>query len=79
MVPQGELLPTVNKVAEQLASSAPIALSMTIDAINKGLECALPEALDYEVKAFGICCASEDKNEGTSAFLEKRAAQFTGK
>ena len=79
VVPQGELLPTVNKVAEQLANSAPIALSMTIDAINKGLECALPEALDYEVKAFGICCASEDKNEGTSAFLEKRAAQFSGK
>ncbi|MFC3195821.1 enoyl-CoA hydratase/isomerase family protein [Marinicella sediminis] len=79
VVPQGELLPTVNKVAEQLANSAPIALSMTIDAINKGLECALPDALDYEVKAFGICCASEDKNEGTSAFLEKRAAQFTGK
>jgi len=79
VVPQGELLPTVNKIAEQLAHSAPIALSMTIDAINKGLECALPEALDYEVKAFGICCASEDKNEGTSAFLEKRAAQFTGK
>lgn len=79
VVPQGELLPTVNKVAEQLANSAPIALSMTIDAINKGLECALPDSLDYEVKAFGICCASEDKNEGTSAFLEKRAAQFTGK
>jgi enoyl-CoA hydratase len=79
VVPQGELLPTVNKVAQQLANSAPIALSMTIDAINKGLECALPEALDYEVKAFGICCASEDKNEGTAAFLEKRAAQFSGK
>ena len=79
VVPQGELLPTVTKVAEQLANSAPIALSMTIDAINKGLECALPDALDYEVKAFGICCASEDKNEGTAAFLEKRAAKFSGK
>lgn len=79
VVPQGELLPTVYKMAEQLANSAPIALSMTIDAINKGLECALPDALDYEVKAFGICCASADKNEGTTAFLEKRAAQFTGK
>ncbi|WP_223787774.1 enoyl-CoA hydratase/isomerase family protein [Marinicella meishanensis] len=79
VVPQGELLPTVTKVAEQLANSAPIALSMTIDAINKGLECALPDALDYEVKAFGICCASEDKNEGTAAFLEKRAAKFAGK
>lgn len=79
VVPQGELLPTVNKIAEQLVNSAPIAISMTIDAINKGLECALPDALDYEVKAFGICCASEDKNEGTSAFLEKRAAEFKGK
>jgi len=79
VVPQGELLPTVNKVAEQLANSAPIAVSMTIDAINKGLECSLSDALDYEVKAFGICCASEDKGEGTSAFLEKRKANFKGK
>ncbi|MCB1584295.1 MAG: enoyl-CoA hydratase-related protein [Marinicella sp.] len=79
VVPQGELMATVNKMAQQLAHSAPIALSMTIDAINKGLECSLADALDYEVKAFGICCASEDKNEGTSAFLEKRQAKFTGK
>ncbi len=79
VVPQDELTPTVQKVAQQLANSAPIAISMIIDAINKGLECALPEALDYEVKAFGICCASEDKNEGTSAFLEKRQAEFKGK
>jgi len=79
VVPQGELTPTVKKIAQQLANSAPIALTMTIDAINKGLECALPDALDYEVKAFGICCASEDKNEGTSAFLEKRKAVFKGK
>ena len=79
VVPQGELIPTVTKIANQLAASAPIALSMAIDAINRGLECSLPDALDYEVKAFGICCASEDKNEGTSAFLEKRQANFKGK
>ncbi len=79
VVPQGELQPTVLKVASQLASSAPIALHMAIDAINHGLECSLSDALDYEVKAFGICCASEDKNEGTAAFLEKRQAQFKGK
>ncbi len=79
VVPQDQLLATVNKIAQKLANSAPIALSMTIDAINKGLECSLPDALDYEVKAFGICCASDDKNEGTSAFLEKRKAVFKGK
>ncbi len=79
VVPQGELTATVSKIAQQLADSAPIALGMAIDAINRGLECGLNEALDYEVKAFGICCASEDKNEGTGAFLEKRTAQFKGK
>ncbi|WP_154223721.1 enoyl-CoA hydratase/isomerase family protein [Marinicella rhabdoformis] len=79
VVPQGELMATVNKMANQLAQSAPVAMSMAIDSINRGLECSLNEALDYEVKAFGICCASEDKNEGTSAFLEKRKANFTGK
>ncbi len=78
VVPQGELQATVDKMADQLAQSAPIALGMAIDAINRGLECGLNEALDYEVKAFGICCASEDKKEGTSAFLEKRPAQFSG-
>ena len=79
VVPQGELMATVNKMASQLSQSAPIAMSMTIDAINRGLECSLNEALDFEVKAFGICCASDDKREGTSAFLEKRKAEFTGK
>ncbi len=79
VVSQGELQATVLKVASQLAASAPIALHMAIDAINHGLECSLADALDYEVKAFGICCASEDKNEGTAAFLEKRKANFKGK
>ncbi|KAA3639732.1 MAG: enoyl-CoA hydratase [Proteobacteria bacterium] len=78
VVPQGELMKTVQKVAEQLAQSAPIALAMIIDSINRGLECGMSEALDYEVKAFGVCCSTEDKNEGTAAFLEKRPAKFIG-
>lgn len=78
VVPQGELMKTVHKVAEQLVNSAPIALRMIIDSINRGLECGMSEALDYEVKAFGVCCSSDDKNEGTAAFLEKRQAKFTG-
>jgi len=39
----------------------------------------LEEALDFEAAIFGICCATEDKNEGTSAFLNKRPAVFQGK
>jgi len=55
------------------------AMEMNIDSINHGAECALPEALAYEAKAFAVCCATEDKAEGTQAFLEKRPAQFSGK
>lgn len=79
VVPPAELLPTVNKIAAKLTASAPVALSMIIDTINHGQESSLNEALDLEVKAFGICCATEDKNEGTQAFLEKRKPAFKGK
>lgn len=79
VVPANELMATVNHLATKLVASAPIALSMVIDTINHGLESSLNEALDLEVKAFGICCATEDKNEGTTAFLEKRKAAFTGR
>ncbi len=79
VLPQAELLPTAMKLASKLAQSAPVALSMIIDSINHGAECALPEALAYEAKAFAVCCATEDKAEGTRAFLEKRAARFSGK
>lgn len=78
VVAAADLTETVNKIASKLTASAPIALSMIIDTVNRGFEFSLADALDYEIKAFGICCATEDKNEGTSAFLEKRAAQFSG-
>ena len=79
VVSAADLEATVNKIASTLAASAPIALSMIIDTVNRGFEFGLADALDYEIKAFGICCATEDKGEGTSAFLEKRAAEFSGK
>lgn len=79
VVPIAELMTTVNQIATKLAASAPVALSMVIDTINHGQESSLNEALDLEVKAFAICCATEDKNEGTMAFLEKRKALFKGK
>ncbi|WP_395375363.1 enoyl-CoA hydratase/isomerase family protein [Marinicella sp. W31] len=78
VIPAADLSATVNSIASKLAASAPIALSMVIDTVNRGYEFSLADALDYEIKAFGICCATEDKSEGTSAFLEKRTAQFSG-
>lgn len=79
VVSSAELMMTVNQMAAKLAASAPVALSMVIDSINHGYESSLNDALDSEVKAFAICCATEDKNEGTAAFLQKRKAIFKGK
>ena len=50
-----------------------------MEAVNKGMEMTLAEGLYLEATLFGVCCATEDKTEGTTAFLEKRAAQFKGK
>jgi enoyl-CoA hydratase len=50
-----------------------------MDAVNRGSEMSLPEGLALEADLFSACCATEDKKEGTRAFLEKRAADFRGK
>jgi glutaryl-CoA dehydrogenase len=49
------------------------------EAANKGLETNQSEGLLLEASYFGLCAATEDKKEGTSAFLEKRAPQFRGR
>lgn len=78
VVTQQELITTVEKMAKQLTFSAPVALKCIIDSINHGAECNLTEGLQFEAKAFGITCSTDDMKEGTTAFLEKRKAQFSG-
>ena len=78
VVSQDELIPTVEKMAKQLTFSAPVALQCIIDSINHGAECNLTEGLQFEAKAFAVTCSTQDMKEGTTAFLEKRKANFTG-
>ena len=63
-------------ILKQIAANAPIAVKFSLEAANKGLETGQSEGLALEASYFGICAATEDKKEGTSAFLEKRAPQF---
>ena len=79
VVPAAELEAETMKLAAQLANAAPLALRGMLDCVNIGGECALEEGLEYESAQFGLVFSTEDMREGTSAFLEKRKPNFTGR
>jgi enoyl-CoA hydratase len=79
IVPAPELIARAEAILNKIASNAPIAVKFSLEAVNKGLETSLSEGLMLEAAYFGLCAATEDKNEGTSAFLEKRAPRFHGR
>jgi enoyl-CoA hydratase len=79
VVPTSELLPRGLQLAQTMAGMAPIAIRQTIAAVNAGYDLPLDQALAYEASLFGLCCATEDKAEGTKAFLEKRSPVWSGK
>jgi enoyl-CoA hydratase len=74
-----ELIPRAEAIAAKIIANAPLAVQYAMEAVNKGMEMTLAEGLYLEATLFGVCCATEDKKEGTAAFLEKRPAAFKGK
>ncbi len=74
-----ELIPRAEAIAAKIIANAPLAVQYAMEAVNKGMEMPLAEGLFLEAALFGVCCATEDKKEGTAAFLEKRPARFSGK
>ena len=79
VVSADSLIGRAETILKQVAANAPIAVKFSLDAANKGMETSQSAGLALEAAYFGICAASEDKKEGTSAFLEKRAPQFQGR
>jgi enoyl-CoA hydratase/carnithine racemase len=71
-----ELLARAEEILVQIAANAPLAVGFAIEAVNRGLECSLPEGMAIEGALFSLCAATEDMKEGTSAFLEKRRPRF---
>src|SRR5260370_40664550 len=74
-----ELIPRAEAIAAKIIANAPLAVQYAMEAVNNGMGMPLAEGLYLEATLFGVCCATEDKKEGTAAFLEKRAGQFKGK
>jgi enoyl-CoA hydratase/carnithine racemase len=79
VVSAADLIGRAEAILKQIMANAPIAVKFSLDAANKGLVTSQREGLALEASYFGICAATEDKKEGTSAFLEKRAPKFRGR
>jgi len=76
VVPPEDLLRQAQGLAGKIASKGQLAVRSALRAIHEGTELGLREGLDLEARLFGELCDSEDKKEGTSAFLEKRQPRF---
>lgn len=70
--PLEELMNEAVKLANRIASNAPIAVRNSKKAINEGIELPMDEAVALEAKLFGDCFETHDQKEGMGAFLEKR-------
>ncbi len=79
VVPAAELIPRAEAILKQIFANAPIAIRFSLEAVNRGLEASQAEGLALEASLFGLCAGTEDKSEGTDAFLHKRTAAFKGR
>ncbi len=77
--PPENLMDNAIKTAATIASKGKVSLCAAKQAVNNGLTLDLVTGANLEIDSFAICVASEDAKEGTSAFLEKRKAEFKGK
>lgn len=78
--PPEELMNKAVELAEQICANAQIAVRQVKRCIRMGMQADIHTAAAFEAEAFGVTCGTEDKNEGMSAFLEKRGEKhFTGR
>src|ERR1700683_3427923 len=75
----GHVVERAETVLKKIIANAPLSVKYALEAVNKGLETSVAEGLLIEASLFAVCASTDDKKEGTSAFLEKRAPKFQGK
>lgn len=79
VVPQAELIAVSRTWLARVLANGPIAVSLVMEVVDAGLDAGVDEGLRLEAAAFGLSAATEDRREGTRAFLEKRRPVFAGK
>ena len=71
--PPEELMPKALELANAICANAQIAVQESKRCIRMGMQTDISTGSAFEAEAFGVCCGTEDKDEGMGAFLEKRA------
>jgi len=79
VVPPGEVVQAALDMLRTIIGKGPLAVRYCIEAVNQGSQMPMDQALYLEATLFGLCCGSEDKREGTGAFLAKRKPEFKGR
>jgi enoyl-CoA hydratase len=77
--PPNKLMEWATELATLIAGMPPLAVAASIEAVGQGADLPLDQALALEASIFGRLCGTEDKREGTRAFLEKRSAAWVGR
>ena len=78
VVPPSELIARAEAILNQIASNAPLAIQYAMEAVHKGADQDLVNALKTEADLFALAADTDDKREGTQAFIEKRPPSFKG-
>ena len=79
IVPKKDVMEVTMKMAQEMASKAPIALRYTKETIHRGMDVTLEQGLRLEAGLYLLLHTTKDRVEGIHAFLEKRAPKFEGK
>ena len=74
-----QLLDFCRSLMRKILANGPVAVRLTMQAVDLGLNTGIEEGSRFEATAFGVAAATEDRREGTRAFLEKRPARFSGR
>jgi enoyl-CoA hydratase len=77
--PDTHVIERAETVLKKIMANAPLSVRYALEAVNKGLETSVAEGLLLEASLFAVCASTDDKKEGTSAFIEKRSPNFRGK
>lgn len=79
VLPTDGFLAAATEFAEAMATGAPVAMRVIIEATRRASNLSRQEGLDYERRMFGLICGTDDMKEGVAAWKEKRQAAFSGR